>query len=83
MKITTRQLNMIIQFFQNSNDPKAKEAIKYYNDFLKEMLEQKKSEIEINISDLGDVGKNFAMVLGQLENKQNLINETIRSSRAR
>ncbi len=74
---------MINQFFQNSNGPKAKEAIKYYNDFLKEMLEQKKSEIEINISDLGDVGKNFAMVLGQLENKQNLINETIRSSRAR
>jgi len=83
MKVTTRQINMVLQFLKQNGSEEAQEGVKFYTEVLQDMLKRKQSEKEVDLIGLGEAGTNFIKVLNQLENKQNLINETIRSSRSK
>ena len=78
MKITTRQVNMIIQMLKKGTSEEAKKGVLFYSGLLNRMLEKKEYERDVDLTDLGEVGENFKKVIAQLEIKNKIMNEESR-----
>ena len=74
---------MIIQFLKDSKSPAIIEAVKFYKHILNEMIEQKRSEMDVDFTGIENIGEIFAEIVAQLEDKRKIINESLRGHRTK